>query len=96
MQEWEETYDDLVPHCEHPFAELDDKTAECDAIQIQLERADIYLDLVQVLVQVLSGSGQNLNQNLNRSKPEPKPEPKAEPTPEPKSKINEEVSNANS
>jgi hypothetical protein len=39
VQEWEETYDDLVPHCEYLFEELDDKTAECDAIQMQLERA---------------------------------------------------------
>merc|ERR1719440_2046586 len=39
VEHWEEEYDDLVPHCEHLFTVLDEKTAECDAIQLQLERA---------------------------------------------------------
>merc|ERR1719443_2010876 len=39
VEHWEEEYDDLVPHCEHLFTVLDDKTAECDALQLQLERA---------------------------------------------------------
>merc|ERR1719389_1405930 len=39
VEHWEVEYDDLVPHCEHLFTVLDDKTAECDALQLQLERA---------------------------------------------------------
>jgi len=39
VEHWEFQYDELVPHCEDFFTVLDDKTAECDAIQLQLERA---------------------------------------------------------
>ena len=39
VEHWEEEYDDLVPHCEHLFVLLDDKTEECDAIQTHLEQA---------------------------------------------------------
>jgi hypothetical protein len=39
VETWEEHYHDKVPVCERQFGVLDDKTAECDAIQLQLERA---------------------------------------------------------
>jgi len=39
VEHWEHEYDVKVPVCEHHFEVLDDKTAECDALQLQLERA---------------------------------------------------------
>merc|ERR1719352_1940594 len=39
VERWEHEYDIKVPVCERFFEELDDKTAECDALQLQLERA---------------------------------------------------------
>jgi len=39
VEHWEEEYDEKVPHCERKFEILDDKTAECDAYQLQLEEA---------------------------------------------------------
>jgi len=39
VEHWEHEYDIKVPHCEEWFITLDDKTAECDALQLQLERA---------------------------------------------------------
>jgi len=39
VEHWEEEYDEKMPTCETLFNVLDDKTAECDALQLQLERA---------------------------------------------------------
>jgi len=39
VEEWEYEYDTKVPICQDYFQELDDKTAECDALQLRLERA---------------------------------------------------------
>jgi len=39
VEHWEAQYDQTVPVCENLFTVLDDKTAECDALQLQLERA---------------------------------------------------------
>jgi len=39
VEHWEHEYDIKVPECEEWFITLDDKTAECDALQLQLERA---------------------------------------------------------
>merc|ERR1719183_786995 len=39
VERWEVEYDDLRPHCEHLFIGLDDKTAECDAHQANLDAA---------------------------------------------------------
>lgn len=35
----EEVYDDKVPECEHRASSLDEQTAECDALQFELEEA---------------------------------------------------------
>merc|ERR1719174_2431992 len=39
VETWEHEYDIKVPVCERYFQVLDDKTAECDGLQAQLERA---------------------------------------------------------
>jgi hypothetical protein len=39
VEHWEEEYGDKVPICTNLFIVLDDKTAECDALQLQLDRA---------------------------------------------------------
>merc|ERR1719454_2443084 len=39
VERWELEYSNTVPICEEKFAILDDKTAECDALQLQLEQA---------------------------------------------------------
>jgi len=39
VERWEFEYGEKVPVCEHLFGVLDDKTAECDALQLRLERA---------------------------------------------------------
>merc|ERR1719161_1057113 len=39
VEQWEQTYHEKVPICENWYRRLDDKTEECNAIQLQLEQA---------------------------------------------------------